>query len=116
VRKALSGVARMSVRGSNGFLARFGRNRVIQVLLGGQTKEILDARLNELSTYGILKQSSTKYLQELFRELEEERLIQSTGGQYPTRAARPTEYCYRLSIDLAVLFSRQDRIIVRIIL
>jgi ATP-dependent DNA helicase RecQ len=83
VRKALSGVARMSVRGSNGFLPRFGRNRVIQVLLGSQTKEILDARLNELSTYGILKQSSTKYLQELFRELEEEQLIQSTGGQYP---------------------------------
>jgi ATP-dependent DNA helicase RecQ len=83
VRKALSGVARMSVRGTNGFLPRFGRNRVIQVLLGSQTKEILDARLNELSTYGILKQSSTKYLQELFRELEEEQLIQLTGGQYP---------------------------------
>jgi ATP-dependent DNA helicase RecQ len=83
VRKALSGVARMSARGVNGFFPRFGRNRVIQVLLGSQSKEILDARLNELSTYGILRQSSMKYLQELFRELEEERLIQSTGGQYP---------------------------------
>ena len=84
VRKTLSGVARMSARGVNGgFFPRFGRNRIIQVLLGSQSKEILDARLNELSTYGILKQSSAKYLQELFRELEEERLIHSTGGQYP---------------------------------
>jgi ATP-dependent DNA helicase RecQ len=83
VRKALSGVARMSVRGANGFFPRFGRNRVIQVLLGSQAKEILDARLQELSTYGILKQSSPKYLQELFREFDEARLIQSTGGQYP---------------------------------
>ena len=64
-------------------MPRFGRNRVIQVLVGSQGKEVLDAGLNELTTYGLLKQKSTNYLHELFREMEEAELIYSTGGQYP---------------------------------
>jgi ATP-dependent DNA helicase RecQ len=83
VRKALSCVARMSFRGEDGFTPRFGRNRVIQVLLGSKAKEIVDARLDELTTYGLLKTKSSNYLYELFRELEETKLIYSTGGQYP---------------------------------
>ena len=84
VRKALSGVARMSTRTEQGFLPRFGRNRVIQVLVGSKAKEVLDARLDSLKTYGLLRDKSPNYLHELFRELEEARLIYSTGGQYPT--------------------------------
>jgi len=83
VRKALSGVARMCHRTKDGFQPRFGRNRVIQVLVGSQSKEILDAGLNELTTYGLLKNRSTNYLHELFREIEEAKFIYSTGGQYP---------------------------------
>jgi ATP-dependent DNA helicase RecQ len=83
VRKALSGVARMCYRTKDGFMPRFGRNRVIQVLVGSHGKEVLDAGLNELSTYGLLKQRSTNYLHELFREMEEAALIYSTAGQYP---------------------------------
>jgi len=83
VRKALSCVARMSFRTEEGFVPRFGRNRVIQVLLGSKAKEIADNRLDELTTYGLLKSKSSNYLYELFRELEEAKLIYSTGGQYP---------------------------------
>jgi ATP-dependent DNA helicase RecQ len=83
VRKALSCVARMSFRMEEGFVPRFGRNRVIQVLLGSKAKEIVDARLDELTTYGLLKTKSANYLYELFRELEEAKLVYSTGGQYP---------------------------------
>lgn len=83
VRKALSAVARMCHRTKEGFMPRFGRNRVIQVLLGSQGKEVLDARLNELTTYGLLKHKSANYLHELFREMDEAGLIYSTGGQYP---------------------------------
>ena len=83
VRKALSGVARMCHRTKEGFVPRFGRNRVIQVLVGSHGKEVVEAGLNELSTYGLLKQKSTNYLQELFREMEEAELIYSTHGQYP---------------------------------
>ena len=64
-------------------MPRFGRNRVIQVLVGSQGKEVLDAGLTELTTYGLLKEKSTNYLHELFREMEEAKLIYSTGGQYP---------------------------------
>ena len=52
-------------------MPRFGRNRVIQVLVGSRGKEILDAGLHELTTYGLLKQKSSNYLHELFREMEE---------------------------------------------
>jgi ATP-dependent DNA helicase RecQ len=83
VRKALSGIARMCFRSTEGFTPRFGRNRVIQVLVGSHGKEILDAGLNRLTTYGLLKQKSTNYLHELFREMEEAELIYSTEGQYP---------------------------------
>ncbi len=82
-RKALSCVARMSIRTGEGFVPRFGRNRVIQVLLGSQAKEIIDARLDELTTHGLLKSKSANYLYELFREFEEAKLVYSTGGQYP---------------------------------
>jgi ATP-dependent DNA helicase RecQ len=83
VRKALSGVARMCYRTREGFMPRFGRNRVIQVLVGSHGKEVLDAGLNELTTYGLLKEKSTNYLHELFREMEEAALVYSTAGQYP---------------------------------
>ncbi|MBV8813460.1 MAG: RecQ family ATP-dependent DNA helicase [Verrucomicrobia bacterium] len=83
VRKVLSGVARMSVRTEPGFVPRFGRGRVIQVLLGSQAKEIFDARLDELTTYGLLRDKRPNYLYELFRELEVAKLLYSTGGQYP---------------------------------
>ena len=64
-------------------MPRFGRGRVIQVLVGSQGKEVLEGGLNGLTTYGLLKQKSINYLHELFRELEEAKLIYSTGGQYP---------------------------------
>ena len=83
VRKVLSGVARMSFRTGEGFAPRYGRNRVIQVLQGSQAKEIVDARLDGLTTYGLLKDKPANYLYELVRELEEAKLLYSTGGQYP---------------------------------
>jgi ATP-dependent DNA helicase RecQ len=73
----------MCYRTKEGFVPRFGRNRVIQVLVGSHGKEVIDGGLNELTTYGLLKQKSTNYLHELFREMEEAGLIYSTEGQYP---------------------------------
>jgi ATP-dependent DNA helicase RecQ len=84
VRKALSGVARLSTRSEQGYLPRFGRNRVIQMLVGSRSKEVVDAGFDQLKSYGALNEKSPNYLHELFRELEEAGLICSTGGQYPT--------------------------------
>jgi ATP-dependent DNA helicase RecQ len=69
VRKALSGVARMSHRTAEGWQGRFGRGRIVQALLGSRSKEIVDARLDQLSTHGLLRDEGISYLNELFREL-----------------------------------------------
>ncbi len=89
-RKALSGVARMSQRLGTGWKGRFGRGRIVQALLGSRTRAVLDARLDQLSTYGILKDEGISYLNELFRELEATGLIVQTrhvgfsGKEYQT--------------------------------
>jgi ATP-dependent DNA helicase RecQ len=83
VRKALSGVARMSVRTSDGWQPRFGRGRIVQTLVGSRSREIIDARLDQLSTYALLKNEGAAYTQQLLRELQDTGMLISTGGQYP---------------------------------
>lgn len=83
VRKALSGVARMSLRDGGGWLGRYGRGRIIQVLLGSRSREILEAGLDRLSTHGLLKEYGAAYLQALFRELVNAGLIVASPGPYP---------------------------------
>ena len=75
VRKALSGVARMSTRTAEGWQGRYGRGRIVQALLGSRSREILDARLDQLSTHGLLREEGTSYVNELFRELQEAGLL-----------------------------------------
>ncbi len=75
VRKALSGVARMSNRTADGWQGRFGKGKIVQALLGSRTREVLDARLDQLSTYGLLRDLGVSYLNELFRELQSAGLI-----------------------------------------
>ena len=84
VRKALSGVARMSRRGPGGWEAQFGRGRVVQTLVGSRSREIIDARLDQLSTYGLLKTEGVAYLNQIMREFQDRGMLVSTGGQYPT--------------------------------
>ncbi|MBP7948948.1 MAG: ATP-dependent DNA helicase RecQ [Verrucomicrobiales bacterium] len=81
VRKALSGLAR-----TNG---RFGRAKIIGMLTGSRDREVLGARLDELSTYGLLKEQGTSYLQSLFREMEAAGLVSSSQGEYPVLTLTP---------------------------
>ena len=83
VRKALSGVARMSTRTTNGWQPKFGRGRIVQTLVGSRSREIIDARLDQLSTYGLLKNEGVAYSHQLLRELQDAGMLVSTGGQYP---------------------------------
>jgi ATP-dependent DNA helicase RecQ len=83
VRKALSGVARMSVRRSESWEPKFGRGRIVQALVGSKSREIVDARLDQLSTYGLLKSEGVAYLNELMRELQNRGMLVSSGGDYP---------------------------------
>lgn len=82
--KALSGVARMSRRGRDGaWEGRFGRSRIVQMLAGSRSQEILSARLDQLSTYGILKEQGTGFLNALMRAMDDAGLIHTQNGEYP---------------------------------
>jgi ATP-dependent DNA helicase RecQ len=83
VQKALAGVARMSQRNSSGWEGRYGRGRIIQMLSGSKSQEILNNRLDQLTTYGILSDKSTGYLNALFRSMAEEGLVITQTGEYP---------------------------------
>jgi ATP-dependent DNA helicase RecQ len=83
VRKALSGVARMSTRGGDDWEPRFGRGRIVQTLVGSRSREIIQARLDQLSTYGLLKSEGVAYLNQLMRELQDAGMLVSSGGEYP---------------------------------
>ncbi len=83
VKKALAGVARMSNRGRGGWEGRFGKGRIIQMLSGSKSQEIINNRLDQLTTYGILADKTTGYLNGLFRSMAEEGLVITQTGDYP---------------------------------
>jgi len=83
VRKALSAVARMSARIEGEWQPRFGRGRIVQTLVGSRSQEILNAQLDRLSTYGLLRSEGVAYLNQLLRELQDAGMLVSSGGQYP---------------------------------
>jgi ATP-dependent DNA helicase RecQ len=76
IQKALSCVARMS--------GRFGRGRVTQTLAGSRNKEILEAGLDRLSTYGLLADLGSDYIWSLLDILVAAGCIEASDGRYPT--------------------------------
>lgn len=83
VRKALSGVARMSRKTTQGWEGRFGRGRVVQMLMGSKSQEIQRVQLHTLSTYGLLQDCGTAYLNELFRSMHQSGLVVTQRGEFP---------------------------------
>lgn len=83
VRKVLSGVARMSRKTEYGWEAKYGRGKIVQMLAGSKSQEILSAGLDQLSTYGILKDKGTGYLNALLRSLSDADLVQTVTGEFP---------------------------------
>lgn len=84
LRQALSGIARMSTKLADGsWEGRFGKGRIIQMLVGSKSKEIVDAGHDQLTTYGLLKDVGTHALHPLFAEIEKLGLIETSSGEYP---------------------------------
>jgi ATP-dependent DNA helicase RecQ len=81
VRKVLATVARLD--------GRFGRTRIALVLEGSTAREVVDARLDQLGTYGVLSHKSHAYVMDLLGSLEAAGLIASTGDEYPTLCLTP---------------------------
>ena len=85
LRKALSGVARMCRREPDGaWVPRFGKGRIIAMLLGSKSREVVDAGLDELTTYGLLKSTGNAGIHQLFKEMERLGLVETvTEENYP---------------------------------
>lgn len=75
VQKILSCVARMQ--------GRYGRARVIQVLMGSRVREIRDSPLSRLSTYGILRGTPRPLLDAYMDALLEADCIRIVGDEFP---------------------------------
>ena len=76
VRKILACAKRMN--------GRFGKKMLIQTLRGSAAKPVLTAQLNELSTYGLLKDMAQDELQLYIDALINARCLRVKGGAYPT--------------------------------
>ncbi|MFA7003276.1 MAG: ATP-dependent DNA helicase RecQ, partial [Verrucomicrobiia bacterium] len=75
LQKALSCVARMD--------GRFGLGRITLVLVGSRSKEVFDSQLDELSTYGLLKEFGYDFTLELLHRLGAAGCIEVNGDEYP---------------------------------
>ena len=78
IQKALSCVARVN--------GRFGRARIAQTLVGSRSKEVVDARLDQLTTYGLLAAQGSDYVWALLDSLIRAGCIAVSTGTYPTLA------------------------------
>jgi ATP-dependent DNA helicase RecQ len=76
VRKILACVKRMN--------GRFGKTILILTLRGSKAKQVLTANLNELSTYGLLKDMANDELEVYIDALVEARCLKVKPGAYPT--------------------------------
>ncbi len=81
IQKALSCVARMK--------GRFGIGRITLVLVGSRSKEVFDAKLDQLSTYGLLQEYGYDFTLELLRCLANAGCIELSGGKYATASLTP---------------------------
>ncbi len=84
VRKALSGIARLSYyAGPRRWAARFGRDKILKSLMGSKDEKIIVARLHELTTHGILKAHGKPFVSALLRAMEDGGLVAVDDGEYP---------------------------------
>ena len=65
---------------------RFGVGHVVDVLAGADTDMIRRCRHNQLSTYGLLKETPKKQLTALVYQLIDQKLLSRTEGDRPTLA------------------------------
>lgn len=75
IRKILACATRMK--------GRFGKNVLVSTLRGSTSKRVLQARLNELSTYGLLKEIKQDEILSYVEALIGARCLRITPGEYP---------------------------------
>ena len=84
VRKALSGVARTCGKsGAGEWEPRFGKGKIVQMLVGSRSQDLAAGRLDQLSTFGLLKEEGSAYVHALLSEMEKSGLVMIKKTPYP---------------------------------
>lgn len=87
VQKALSGIARTCGRTPVGdWEPRFGKGKIVAMLTGSRSADLAASRLDQLSTFGILKSLGSTYVFSLLTEMEKAGLIATRKTPYPLLA------------------------------
>lgn len=85
VRKALSGIVRLSRRvGARQWQPRFGRDRIVKSLVGSSDAKILNFGLDKISTHGILAEYGRKFVADLLDAMQDAGYIRTLlDGEFP---------------------------------
>ncbi|MBU0678169.1 MAG: ATP-dependent DNA helicase [Verrucomicrobia bacterium] len=62
---------------------RFGRRKIVQVLRGSQDATLVERGLDQLPTFGLLKEFDDNYISAVINELIRERCLKVADGEYP---------------------------------
>lgn len=68
----------------------YGAGMIIDILCGNETDRIKERKLDELSVYGIMKDTPKAQLEGLIKELDEQSLLNITDDQYHVLKADPS--------------------------
>lgn len=71
---------------------RYGKKMICDVLRGSKNERLLRFKLDNQSTYGIMKDSSEKRIRDIIEHLEQIGFIFSEGGEYPVLKVSATSY------------------------
>lgn len=71
---------------------RYGKKMICDVLRGSKNERLLRFKLDNQSTYGIMKDSSEKRIRNIIEHLEQIGFIFSEGGEYPILKVSVTSY------------------------
>jgi ATP-dependent DNA helicase RecQ len=71
---------------------RFGVNMIADVLKGSKNKKVLTSGLDELSTYGIMKEFSQRHIVALINKLIADEFLLTTDEKYPVVKLRSKSY------------------------
>lgn len=71
---------------------RYGKKMICDVLRGSKNERLLRFKLDNQSTYGIMKDSSEKRIRDIIEHLEQIGFIFSKGGEYPVLKVSATSY------------------------
>lgn len=77
----------------------YGLNMIANVLFGSKNKKLLSCNLDQVSTYGLLSDYSSKAVKTMINQLVADEYLEITNGEYPLLVLRKKAYSFLKSND-----------------